>query len=93
MARGLDGPAAGALREAARDSFVHGLHATLAVSAVLLLLGALAALRLPRRMECGAEGAAAGAAGSGKVPPPSAPLQLSGTGTGTGDRRRATVGR
>lgn len=93
VARGLDGPAAGALREAARDAFVHGLHATLAISAVLLLLGALAALRLPRRMECGAEEAAAGAAGSGKVPPPSAPLQLSGTGTGAGDRRRAAVGR
>ncbi|MZD04628.1 MFS transporter, partial [Streptomyces sp. SID5785] len=32
--------------------FVHGLHVTLVVSAVLLLAGALAALKLPRRMEC-----------------------------------------
>lgn len=37
----------------ARQSFVHGLHVTLAVSAGLLLLGGLAALRLPRTMECG----------------------------------------
>lgn len=41
-----------ALRQAARDAFVHGLHVTLTVSAVLLLLGALAALRLPRSMDC-----------------------------------------
>ncbi|MGX2998049.1 MFS transporter [Streptomyces sp. JNUCC 64] len=39
-----------ALRTAARDAFVTGLHMTLVVSAVLLLLGALAALRLPRLM-------------------------------------------
>ncbi|MEU4211271.1 MFS transporter [Streptomyces sp. NPDC026206] len=44
----LGGPAGTALRAAARDSFVHGLHVTLTVSAGLLLLGALAALRLPR---------------------------------------------
>ncbi|MEU7136136.1 MFS transporter [Streptomyces sp. NPDC046261] len=44
----LGGPAGAALRAAARDSFVHGLHVTLAVSAGLLLLGGLAALRLPR---------------------------------------------
>ncbi len=31
---------------------MHGLHVTLIVSAGLLLLGALAALRLPRAMEC-----------------------------------------
>ncbi|GHC41244.1 MFS transporter [Streptomyces cinnamoneus] len=49
----LGGPAGAALRSAARDSFVHGLHVTLAVSAGLLLLGALAALRLPRTMDSG----------------------------------------
>lgn len=54
VAHRLGGPAGEALRTAARDSFVHGLHVTLVVSAGLLLLGALAALRLPRVMECGA---------------------------------------
>ncbi|MEU9793550.1 MFS transporter [Streptomyces sparsogenes] len=48
----LGGSAGEALRAAARRSFVHGLHVTLAVSAVLLLMGALAALRLPKSMEC-----------------------------------------
>ncbi|AYN42106.1 MFS transporter [Streptomyces dangxiongensis] len=48
----LGGPAGAALRRAARDSFVHGLHVTLLVSAGLLLLGALMALRLPRTMQC-----------------------------------------
>ncbi|MFD4834723.1 MFS transporter [Streptomyces uncialis] len=52
------GPGAGeTLRTAARDSFVDGLHMTLAVSAALLVLGALAALRLPRDMECPAPAA------------------------------------
>ncbi|MFF7754887.1 MFS transporter [Streptomyces sp. NPDC007971] len=51
----LGGPAGDALRRAARDSFVHGLHVTLLVSAGLLLLGALIALRLPRVMQCGEE--------------------------------------
>ncbi|MFG2950595.1 MFS transporter [Streptomyces adustus] len=49
----LGGPAGAALRRAARDSFVHGLHVTLLVSAGLLLLGAMMALRLPRVMHCG----------------------------------------
>ncbi|WP_370418582.1 MFS transporter [Streptomyces sp. QH1-20] len=57
VAHRLGGPAGEALRTAARDSFVHGLHVTLVVSAGLLLLGALAALRLPRVMECGAPSA------------------------------------
>ncbi|MEU5307216.1 MFS transporter [Streptomyces sp. NPDC021562] len=48
----LGGPAGAALRRAARDSFVHGLHVTLLVSAGLLLLGAVMALRLPRVMQC-----------------------------------------
>ncbi|MER5945858.1 MFS transporter [Streptomyces sp. NPDC001904] len=52
IAAGLGGTAGAALRRAARAAFVHGLHVTLIVSAVLLFLGALAALRLPRRMEC-----------------------------------------
>lgn len=39
-----------ALRAAARAAFVHGLHITLLVSAGLLVLGALAALRLPATM-------------------------------------------
>jgi len=49
----LGGAAGDVLRTTARQSFVHGLHVTLLVSAGLLLLGALAALRLPRAMECG----------------------------------------
>jgi DHA2 family multidrug resistance protein-like MFS transporter len=53
------------LRHAARDSFVHGLHVTLLVSAVLLLLGAVMALRLPRAMECESP-----AAGLAEVPAP-----------------------
>ncbi|MFV0130622.1 MFS transporter [Streptomyces sp. HMX112] len=52
VAAQLGGPAGQALRTAARHAFVHGLHITLLVSAGLLLLGALAALRLPRVMEC-----------------------------------------
>lgn len=56
VAHRLGGPAGAALRRAARDSYVHGLHVTLLVSAGLLLLGALAALRLPRIMDCPAPG-------------------------------------
>ncbi|MFG2873141.1 MFS transporter [Streptomyces sp. NPDC048338] len=52
VADGLGGPAGEALHRAARHAFVHGLHVTLFVSAGLLLLGALMALRLPRVMEC-----------------------------------------
>ncbi|MFD6424330.1 MFS transporter [Streptomyces sp. NPDC060198] len=48
----LGGPAGGLVRSTARHAFVHGLHLTLLVSAGLLLLGALAAMRLPRSMEC-----------------------------------------
>ncbi|MFY1676262.1 MULTISPECIES: MFS transporter [unclassified Streptomyces] len=44
----LGGPTGALLRHTARDSFVHGLHATLLVSAGLLLAGAAMALRLPR---------------------------------------------
>ncbi|MFR9799452.1 MFS transporter [Streptomyces sp. MS06] len=52
VADGLGGGAGGALRRAARESFVHGLHVTLLVSAGLLLVGAAMALRLPRTMVC-----------------------------------------
>lgn len=45
---GADGEA---LRTAAREAFVHGMHITLIASAALLLLGAVAAFRLPRTME------------------------------------------
>ncbi|MEU6668956.1 MFS transporter [Streptomyces sp. NPDC046727] len=55
----LGGTAGAALRRAARDSFVHGLHVTLLVSAGLLLLGAVMALRLPWIMQCGEEPAGA----------------------------------
>ncbi|MGW1077734.1 MFS transporter [Streptomyces sp. NPDC002537] len=48
VASRLDGPTGDRLRAAARDAFVHGLHVTLLLSAGLLLLGAVAALRLPR---------------------------------------------
>jgi MFS transporter, DHA2 family, multidrug resistance protein len=48
----LGGPAGAMVRSTARHSFVNGLHITLLVSAGLLLLGALAALRLPKVMEC-----------------------------------------
>jgi DHA2 family multidrug resistance protein-like MFS transporter len=57
VAARLGGGPGEALRHAARDSFVHGLHVTLLVSAVLLLLGAVMALRLPRVMDCGASAA------------------------------------
>ncbi|MGW5660472.1 MFS transporter [Streptomyces sp. NPDC003758] len=54
----LGGARGAALRHAARDSFVHGLHVTLLVSAGLLLMGALMAVRLPRVMHCEAPPAA-----------------------------------
>ncbi|WP_338694954.1 MFS transporter [Streptomyces sp. Q6] len=62
IAAQLGGAAGDTLREAARAAFVHGLHVTLVVSAGLLFLGALAALRLPRRMECDADAPAEEAA-------------------------------
>lgn len=52
VAHQLGGGAGESLRIAARDSFVHGLHVTLLVSAGLLIIGAVAALRLPRTMDC-----------------------------------------
>ncbi|MCT9009864.1 MFS transporter [Streptomyces rhizosphaerihabitans] len=70
----LGGTTGGALRQAARDSFVHGLHVTLLVSAGLLLLGAVMALRLPRVMECGAPATSSA---------PDANSSQAGTGSGT----------
>ncbi|MFE2170085.1 MFS transporter [Streptomyces sp. NPDC059447] len=58
IAAHLGGPAGAALHAAARHSFVHGLHVTLVVSAVLLFAGALMALKLPKVMECGSDVAA-----------------------------------
>ncbi|WP_420032874.1 MFS transporter [Streptomyces sp. cg28] len=69
IAADLGGTAGAALRGAARAAFVHGLHVTLIVSAVLLFLGALAALRLPRRMECEEAPASEGAEASGVAAP------------------------
>ncbi|MFD5413053.1 MFS transporter [Streptomyces nojiriensis] len=54
IAAHLGGPAGASLHAAARQSFVHGLHVTLLVSAVLLVAGAVMALKLPRAMDCGA---------------------------------------
>ncbi|MGW8885507.1 MFS transporter [Streptomyces sp. NPDC055749] len=48
----LGGPMGALLRSTARHAFMNGLHLTLLVSAGLLLLGALAALRLPKVMDC-----------------------------------------
>ncbi|MFD7105768.1 MFS transporter [Streptomyces celluloflavus] len=55
VAAGLGESARAALREAARDSFIRGLHITLVSSALLLLVGAAIALRLPRRAADSAE--------------------------------------
>ncbi|WP_049574436.1 MFS transporter [Streptomyces sp. SBT349] len=50
VAARLGGDAGEALKEAARDAFVRGMHMTLVASAVVLLAGAVAALRLPRAL-------------------------------------------
>ncbi|MFD8946467.1 MFS transporter [Streptomyces californicus] len=55
VAARLGGPTGDLLRSTARHAFVDGLHITLLVSAGLLLIGALAALRLPRAMDCPAK--------------------------------------
>ncbi|MFC5154653.1 MFS transporter [Streptomyces amakusaensis] len=65
----LGGAAGEALRATARHSFVDGLHITLTVSAGLLLLGSLAALKLPTIMDCGPRERGAKAAGT-VCPPP-----------------------
>ncbi|TJZ43453.1 MFS transporter [Streptomyces piniterrae] len=62
VAADLGDSAKSALRVAARDSFIHGLHVTLIASAVLLLIGAGIALRLPRRAAESTERAEGGTA-------------------------------
>ncbi|MFH9467045.1 MFS transporter [Streptomyces clavifer] len=70
----LGGPAGDLLRNTARHAFVNGLHITLMVSAGLLLLGALAALRLPRAMDCASvEGVCEAEAGEATGPGRAAP--------------------
>ncbi|MFI8860554.1 MFS transporter [Streptomyces prasinus] len=73
VAAQLGGPAGAALRDAARHAFVHGLHVTLLASAVLLLLGAVMALRLPRTAQdepatAGETPAGASSEGPARVP-------------------------
>ncbi|ARH90520.1 MULTISPECIES: MFS transporter [Streptomyces] len=87
VAAGLGPAARAALREAARDSFVRGLHVTLVASAVLLLVGAGIALRLPRRAAESTERAEAeGEAAQAEGP-------AAGAGRGSGEPARATSGR
>ncbi|QQC88530.1 MFS transporter [Streptomyces alfalfae] len=77
VAARLGGAPGDALRSAAREAFVHGLHVTLLVSAGLLLLGALAALRLPRGMDCSGGGSAsASASAEPGVPAPREPSRV-----------------
>ncbi|MEU6174670.1 MFS transporter [Streptantibioticus parmotrematis] len=78
LADRLGGRTGQTLRAAARHAFVHGLHVTLVVSAVLLLAGAVAALRLPRAFDgaaCEEDEAARGArdAEAVEVPAPREP--------------------
>ncbi|MET9469143.1 MFS transporter [Streptomyces sp. NPDC006544] len=73
IAARLGGPAGDSLFEAARHSFVHGLHVTLVVSAALLLAGALMALRLPRVMDCADHAAEPVRAPAQPLPEASAP--------------------
>lgn len=77
VAAQVGGPMGELLRSTARHAFVGGLHITLFVSAGLLLLGALAALRLPKAMDCApkevclpGERKASRSGASGAVPAP-----------------------
>jgi DHA2 family multidrug resistance protein-like MFS transporter len=90
VARRLGGPSGDALREAARDAFVHGLHVTLVASALLLLLGAFAALRLPRVMECGSGRETAPR--PERAPHGSAPAMTSSVGAIPGQQTRTRAG-
>ena len=80
IAADLGGAAGAALYAAARESFVHGLHVTLVVSAGLLRAGAVMAWRLPRVMECGGWGGAEPvrlpAQASASAPPVSVPASV-----------------
>ncbi|MFD0354452.1 MFS transporter [Streptomyces sp. NPDC127110] len=64
IAAQLGGAAGESLHTAARNSFVHGLHVTLVVSACLLLAGAVMALKLPRTMENAEPDGGAGCGGT-----------------------------
>lgn len=79
----LGGGAGEALRTAARDAFVDGLHVVLVVSAALLLMGAVAALRLPRTADSGQQPTQGSGpwetGGAGQSPAPPAPRRQSGT--------------
>jgi DHA2 family multidrug resistance protein-like MFS transporter len=94
VADGLGGPVGDVVRTTARHSFVHGLHVTLLVSAGLLLLGAFAALRLPRTMECGTAAEKCPEPRRPEAPSPEAPTppgarrppELAPGGTPIGDR-------
>lgn len=87
----LGGPAGAALRQAARHSFVTGLHVTLVVSAGLLLLGALAALRLPRVMDCGALLLKAEGFGAHETPAHETPAREISTHEGSAGERRPSL--
>ncbi|WP_051818666.1 MFS transporter [Streptomyces sp. NRRL S-1813] len=86
VAAGLGEGAKAALRETARESFVRGLHITLVASAVLLLVGAGIALRLPRRAADSTERAEA----DGEPAPGDHPA---GAGRGSGEPAPASSGR
>lgn len=56
VAARLGGEGGRVVRATAREAFVHGMHLTLVASAGMLLLGAVAALRLPRALQGAAPG-------------------------------------
>ncbi|MFJ2744085.1 MFS transporter [Streptomyces sp. NPDC087440] len=68
VAKELGGAAGKALYDAARTAFVHGLHVTLLTSAGLLLVGAVAALKLPRGMDQAEKGQEADADDAAEAP-------------------------
>ncbi|WP_405579830.1 MFS transporter [Streptomyces sp. NBC_01190] len=90
----LGGGSGAALRQAARHSFVQGMHLTLVVSAALLVGGACAALRLPMVMECAPlDGAADPAEGAGALAGAAGGERGSGTASAdkaAGDQDRST---
>jgi MFS transporter, DHA2 family, multidrug resistance protein len=68
VAARLGGESGEALRNAAGEAFVHGMHLTLVASAVMLLLGALAALRLPASLDVPRDGEHAGCGATPRTP-------------------------
>ncbi|WP_129838805.1 MFS transporter [Streptomyces sp. RFCAC02] len=69
VAERVGGGAGEALRRTARDAYVHAMTVTLLVSAALLVLGAVAARRLPRGPVRGGEGGAGHEVAGTRVPP------------------------